>query len=529
LVWLAALLLILTFNGLKFVRLAADFPPGLTTSRALYTDEGWYSFNAASRSTGGGWYTPGELNTIVNLPVGPLLQRGVFELLGVSLPTARGLVAATSLLLILSAFFLAQRTAPVGAAMGAAVLLSVNFFLFAYSRLAILDLMAATLCIVALAVAVRWPGRDVSAAIAAAIVLGIAALTKTTACCALPPLAYLCATRSRSLRCRIALGGLAVGVYVVVVALYDVSARSQFPVDFRYFEAIAFGFATATGPIDLVRNAATAVFRMFQNQPLTCLAAALLSAAAAPSPSFRKNVLVRACLLWVAGFITMLSLVSYQPSRYFTLIVVPVVMLAAVAAAESPRVPKRGFANLLAPTLVVTILVVNGTSILVYLARPVFSFESMSREVADIVRNDDGVLLGDMSPTISLSTGVPALSMSTGTADFRSRLRSHCPTHFITLREPDETEFKTLSADYALEYVGSWHVFGNYYKGREVQLFRMRPFDADAEADCSLRGPTLMARHNRPLLRRLRSRASSLSRSWRAPKDMLRNWKRRAV
>ena len=40
------LLIILFFVLLRFINLDADFPQGITTSAALYTDEGWYS-NAA--------------------------------------------------------------------------------------------------------------------------------------------------------------------------------------------------------------------------------------------------------------------------------------------------------------------------------------------------------------------------------------------------------------------------------------------------------------------------------------------------
>src|SRR5215472_10011067 len=95
--WVTFFVLMIVVNGLRFVHLDADFPPGVTTSRALYTDEGLYSLNAIRASTGRSWYVPGELNTSINLPVGPILQLGVFRISGRSLIVARSLVAASAI------------------------------------------------------------------------------------------------------------------------------------------------------------------------------------------------------------------------------------------------------------------------------------------------------------------------------------------------------------------------------------------------------------------------------------------------
>src|SRR6478672_2024665 len=105
-VWVTFFVLMVVVNGLRFVHLDADFPPGVTTSRALYTDEGLYSFNAIRASADRSWYVPGELNTSINLPVGPILQIGIFRISGHSLIVARSLVAASAIVLIAVAFAL---------------------------------------------------------------------------------------------------------------------------------------------------------------------------------------------------------------------------------------------------------------------------------------------------------------------------------------------------------------------------------------------------------------------------------------
>jgi len=83
------LLIIYLFVLLRFINLDADFPQGITTSAALYTDEGWYSNAAIYYIVTGNWYNPGDPNLIVNQPVGQIIQAVMFSSLGMSLSTAR--------------------------------------------------------------------------------------------------------------------------------------------------------------------------------------------------------------------------------------------------------------------------------------------------------------------------------------------------------------------------------------------------------------------------------------------------------
>src|SRR5712672_2905345 len=133
--------LLLFVNVLRFVHLDADFPRGVTTSRALYTDEGLYSINGLNLAVGRPWYTPGELNAIINLPVVPLLQAAVFRMFGPTLIVARSLVGAATLVLIGAAFALTRRYAPFTTAALVALILSVDFLLFSYSREAFFDVI----------------------------------------------------------------------------------------------------------------------------------------------------------------------------------------------------------------------------------------------------------------------------------------------------------------------------------------------------------------------------------------------------
>ena len=85
------------------------------------------------------------------------------------------------------------------------------------------------------------------------------------------------------------------------------------------------------------------------------------------------------------------------------------------------------------------------------------------------------VLLGDMAASVSLESGVTAISMDYGTVDLATRIARNCPTHFITLQTPSEDQHRALSSYYVVEPVKEWDVFENYYEHRPVRLSRLRP------------------------------------------------------
>src|SRR5262245_20186770 len=133
------LLLVAISLGVRFVDRSADFPPDRNWSRDIFTDEGWYNRAAAAHIRTAPWYVPGDMNTSINHPISPLIQRGVFAVFGMSLSTARLTICAAFTLTVVLVFVIARRFGDTLAAALAALLLAVNFFVFAYSRVASLD------------------------------------------------------------------------------------------------------------------------------------------------------------------------------------------------------------------------------------------------------------------------------------------------------------------------------------------------------------------------------------------------------
>ena len=474
------LIVLVLLGTVRFVHLDADFPAGITTSRALYTDEGLYSVNAVRLSTGRHWYAPGELNTGINLPIASALEAGAFRIFGRSLTVARGVIAASTIVLIAAAFALTLGYAPFLCAALVAATLSFDFLLFSYSRLAIVDVVMTTIATLALVTASRV--REQHAALMAAtvgVMAGVAALTKTTAVCAIPAIAYLSATGVASAARKQQVSGIVLASCGLVVIAYNALAWYAYPVDYVYFHRIA-EVRLAAGPLDLARNFVLAIVNTIRFDPWVSLVAisstvALLKASA----GFRGNILVRTSAIWVLGFYVMLSLTSYQPSRYFVVVLVPLVMLSGIAPwhiGDLVSTPRTTVA--LRAAMIMSLLAYNVWHVEHYLRHPRYSFARMAREVGHIVNQPSnhrpGVLLGNMAPSVSLESGVKAISLEYGSQDLQVRIAAACPTYFITLEAPGEEENRLLS-DYVVEPVKEWNVFDNYYEHRPVRLFRLHP------------------------------------------------------
>jgi hypothetical protein len=232
----------------------------------------------------------------------------------------------------------------------------------------------------------------------------------------------------------------------------------------------------------LAKNLGAAVFDTVRFDPaLTLIAVVTTGALMKSSARFRANVLVRTSVLWVLAFLAMLSLSSYQPSRYFVAVVVPLVILCSIAVEHLGDVlPQRLPIAAARAAIVGGLLVYNAVLLADYFRHPAYTFERMAREVGDIVKVNDsgqrpGVLLGDMAASVSLHTGVTAISMGYGTVDLAARIAQDCPTHFITLESPAGNEERALSSYYVVEPVKEWDVLENYYEHRQVRLSRLHP------------------------------------------------------
>ena len=203
---LALLLLSAVLYVLHFSHLRADFPnhsPWMDWAK--YTDEGWYGDAAIRYYLRGTWRLPGDFNPGAALPVWPFLEALVFRFTGVGIVAARALAVAVFGGILVCAYLLVRSRVPELnlsrgkrrlLAAAAVALLTASSFLYAFSRMAILEPLLIFWLLLALLLArslrhtpAGWMrvGHLVAVGLLTALMIG----TKTTAIFLLPSVAWM--------------------------------------------------------------------------------------------------------------------------------------------------------------------------------------------------------------------------------------------------------------------------------------------------------------------------------------------------
>ena len=133
------LVLLVFFTGVRFMNIKADAPQDLSISAALYTDEGFKTYAARNNKYYGDWkWTPADNygGWYKRFAIPAHLYWGWFKVFGVSFASVKTptiLLAALSMALI---FFMVKRFYDIYTAYAAFILFGFNHFLIMYSRLA---------------------------------------------------------------------------------------------------------------------------------------------------------------------------------------------------------------------------------------------------------------------------------------------------------------------------------------------------------------------------------------------------------
>lgn len=467
------------FVGLRFVNIEADFPSGTTWSTALYTDEGWHLSAAINYIVTGKWYTEGDFNPAVNLPIAHCIQAITFSIFGMSLASARSTVVIFFALLVLLVFLLAVKYVDILSAVFSVFFLSINFFAFAYSRLAILEVLMTAFVLLALWFASSHTSRfNFIVVTLSSILLVIATLTKSTAISALPALVYLSSLRGNTRKGKILWAALSTIVFIAVLSIYNTFASQAYYDDFLYFKNLTLDQRFSTSSVDIIKNFLSSIAQARRIEPLvytfTMLSSLFLLIC---SDIFRKNILVRISLLWMFSYFLILSATSYHPSRYFLPLIVPLSLLLGTAASFLTNYLSQHAAFFVQLLIVTFILTSNGYRIADYLSAPRFTFIEMAQDVQQIMADQsssdqDTILLGNFANSISLATGVRSVNTLLSTQPIIWKIKTYSPQFYLSLgHEPDVVS--VLSKEYELQKVSEWNVFNNYYDDRKVCLFKL--------------------------------------------------------
>ncbi len=475
------LVIVICFSLLRFVNLNADFPPGVTGSGELYTDEGWYTNGAVRYILTGQWYLHGDVNfTAIFMPVGQLLHLISFSILGPSLSSARVTIIVCFLAILALEALIIRRRFGNFAALFCALLLATNFIAFAYSRLALTYLQSSFFVIASMFIALSgWKARY-PRYILASVLMAAAILANTTAVVAIPLLIYLCWRESTGVKSRIYLAFISGMTLLIIVGAYEVAMARLFPSDFAFYSYATTGrlftsFGTwGNNLIHILIPRLQSLGKGFFEVTTVLTIIALII-----SKRFRDDPVVHILIGYAAFHIGMLSMNSYSPPRYYITLLLPFAGLCAIACTIiSDWLTESNLQLVSAVPVSLVLLISLSTSIQVfgYITKPVYSFYIMTHEVGQIIQAREGVvrgvmLFGEIPDSISLEIGTNAANSGLNTSNtIIVRMERTHPKYLITHTSNLDQVAEALGAN--VTQLGVWDVFGNYYaKGEPIRLF----------------------------------------------------------
>lgn len=476
------------FLLLRVIHLNADFPAGITPSGTLYTDEGWYASAALRHYLYSNWYLPDDFNAAVNMPVGQILHRLSFAVFGNSFVAARGMVVASFIALTTLMTGLVYRRWGGTAAILTALLLATNYLVFAYSRLALMDLLATFFVVCGLFIALRTKGdKRLLGLIFCAALFGLGILTKASVAFAVPLLFYLAWRYGKHNRERLVLAISSTLVVVALVGSYIVIAKLFFAEDYSYFSAINFSAERSHGSLGgWLRHLPRTLLRSHVfGTGLVGLTALMTAGAAIVSRRFRHDPLVHVLVLYAALYLASISVIAYGPPRYYLPLAIPLTGLCAIACIalktwilEKSRWPSAAILAVTPIVLVIVITLGESAKIITYMANPSFSYHIMAQGVEDIIRDREGevegvVVFGHIVDWVAVETGIRAVNTILTTGNLATQLRSYQPEYLLVHTDEDVIDAAEAEGG-RVEELQSWDVFANYYaEGQPVRLMHV--------------------------------------------------------
>ena len=480
--YLISILLVidLVFCIIRFININADFPSGITTSGVLYTDEGNYAASAIRHYLTGSWYLNGDLNFAVTQPGNQVLERISFAIFGLSLFSARIVVAIFFLLFVVILALWVRKHYGNPAALLTILVLSTNFYAFAYSRLALRFLIALFFIVASLFVADHQKNPHPLFRIAlASFLFSFAVLTYTPASFALPLLLFIAWKNGTTVKNKLFFTLAFSLLIIIVLGIYYYFMLRSFPADISMLShVISSSFISSFA--EWLRNLYDKVILGIKNLGADFTIATILLCGFAffTSYQFRTNKLVQILIAYTIIYIAVLSIDKYGPPRYYLMLLAPSAALCAIAAVSTNSWFKDHnlvkFAFI--PMLLLAFISIHGSwKIITYLSKPEYSFYQMANGVKNIIQSQVGttrgvILFGDIADSVSLEIGTDALNTDLWLIDTAvARMEKYHPSYLIVHTSNIDQIAVSLGAK--VTELGRWDVFNNYYaNGEQVRL-----------------------------------------------------------
>jgi hypothetical protein len=501
--WLAV---ICGFALLHALHLGADFPNHTVwySDWAKYTDEGWYGNAAVRAQLFGNWYMAGDFNPAPALPLWPFLEWVVFSFTGVSLEAARALAISCFFANLLLSYLLLRAGGSRWRALLALTLLVTSPFLYAFSRLAILEPLLTTLTLMALNVAVRLPRLRRPGVCAAVIGLGFTCmmLTKSTAVFLLPALGWaillpLRKQRRLAVLCALAAGATAAATFGLWMALV---IRHGLLADYRYLYFIndyekPLRFWWPVQSFWWSFHGGLWVDHILIPLAGLVAACALVAWRTSWGRALRLDPLFGASVLAVMGYLLFMTLQNHPQPRYFAVVAVFCFFLVAIGAGA--LVEQTGTTRLLGwgvATAAVLAAAANAAWTISYAAFPEYLFVTAARNLTRYIDqhpNGKRLLVSISGDQITMVTHLPSLCDDFGTQDLPDKLAAYQPGWYAAWNDLDPGTLADLHTHYSLEQVAQFRAFDDPERNVLV-LFKLHPLPAGRtrdEGDTDMEGP----------------------------------------
>ena len=491
--WLA---LILAFASFHYIHLEADFPnhsPWIE-DWAKYTDEGWYGNAAVRAHLTGHWYVPGDFNPAPAVPVWPFLEWIVFAFTGVSITAARSLSVSFFVLELILGYLLLRSRGPRWMALLAITLAVTSPFLYAFSRLAILEPMLVTFLLAGLNLAVRLPRfrRPVSVSIVIGILFTLMLLTKTTAVFLLPALGWailaaLWPDRRKALACSAAATASAALSFGAWMALVIHAGLLR---DYRYLFFINKYIKPTEWYWPLLSLWWSFKGGLWADHILIPLAGIivvlLLALTLRPGPPRRlwTDPVFGASVLALAGYILFMTYQNHPQPRYYVVVALFAFFLIAIgaealltsAASGALRtLPRLAGITIVAATAITAVF--NAVWTLEYLAHPEYTLVDAARNLTRYIDqhpNGNRLLVSISADEISMITHLPSLCDDFGTQDLSDKLAVYQPGWWATWNDIDPGTLEDLHIHYSLEQVAVFPAM-DHSERNQLVLFKLHP------------------------------------------------------
>ena len=508
----AWLLFIAAFAIVHFLHLGADFPNHTPwfMDWAKYTDEGWYGNAAIRAHLFGNWYIPGDFNPAPAVPVWPFLEWILFFFTGVNLIAVRALAVSFFVLNLVLSYTLLRVRGSRWMALLALTLIVTSPFLYAFSRLAILEPMLTAFFLAALNLAVRLPRlkRPIVASVAIGLFYTLMLLTKTSAVFLLPALGWAMLAPfigvrknsspwwklSRSaIRCALTTGLSALISFAIWMAF--IAARGLLA-DFRYLFFINKYIKPREFYWPLVSLWWSFHGGLWIDHVLIPLAGIVFLVVLATfrskeSKKLLLDPLFGASVLAAAGYILFMTYQNHPQPRYFTVVAlfsIFVLTLGVEALVRSGETSPRRFTRWLgAGAIAVSVIAAgsNAATVLAYATHPEYTWVNAARNLTSYIDqhpNGKRLLVSISGDQITLATHLPTICDDFGTMQLSDKLGKYQPGWWATWNSIDPGTLEDLHTHFSLEQVASYPAFDDPDRNVLV-LFKLHPLPGGATRD----------------------------------------------